>query len=129
MSGKKRILIVDDDSYSVILIKEYLKPLQTEIFNVRNGKLAVDFCKNHSVNLVITDILMPVMDGIEELKKLRKINPNLAVVAETAYATREKLDEIVNVGFDAVITKPFLKEDFFNVISRLLQKTDDIIHG
>lgn len=123
---KNKILIVEDDNFSVILIKEYLKPLNAELYNVRNGKFAVEFCRKHDVDLVITDILMPVMGGIEELRELRKIKPNIPVVAQTAYATREKLNELVNVGFDAVITKPFRKDDFFTVIERVLRKYKEV---
>ncbi len=122
MNSEFHILIVDDDLISVILMKEYLQSLNVKISEVKNGLEAVKFCKNNNLpDLIITDILMPVMDGFTELKELRKICPDIKVVAQTAFVTTEKIAEIKMAGFNAFVTKPYNKKEFLSVVFKQLQ--------
>jgi len=111
------ILIAEDDEYSVILLKEFLKGDNVNIYNVSNGKDAVEFCRNRAVDLVLMDIQLPGMTGIEAVKQIKKLRPKLTVIAETACGTKTEIDEIAQSGFDAYILKPFKKEDLLKLIS------------
>lgn len=122
MYSKFHILIVEDDPFSALLMKEYLRKLNVKISEVRNGMAAIEFCKIQKVDLVITDILMPVMNGLDELKELRIICPDTRVIAETAYATRKKIDEIKQAGFDSIIIKPYQREIFLSLVKTQLDK-------
>ncbi|NOZ35933.1 MAG: response regulator [Chlorobi bacterium] len=125
MSERKNILLVDDDFFSIILLKEYLKNMNVVIHAVKNGKEAVDFWKNNNkTDLIISDILMPVMDGISVINKIRKENNTVKFIAQTAFATQEKIDEIISAGFNAVILKPYKKEDFVELVERILSKQE-----
>ncbi len=123
MYSKIKILIAEDDHFSCILIKEYLKSLNADIKKVRNGQEAVKFCMESPPDLVLMDILMPGMCGIEAMKQIKKDNPEIKVLAQTAYGTHEKINEIINAGFDAIILKPYKKEDLLNLVKRELDKT------
>ncbi|NOZ34758.1 MAG: response regulator [Chlorobi bacterium] len=121
MLQKPAVLIVEDDTFSVILLKEYLSTFDIEIQTAGNGKEAVSFCENNKPDIVITDILMPFMDGIILMKEIKKKNPRIKFIAETAYSTTEKLEEITNAGFEAIIIKPYNKEDFQKIFKDVLK--------
>jgi len=117
-----RILIAEDDPFSIILMKEYLRSFNIEIYVAKNGITAYEICNKYNIDIVITDILMPVLNGIELLKNLRKTCRDIIVIAETAYGSNDKLNEIEKAGFDAVITKPYRRTDFINLITKFLHK-------
>jgi len=121
MLQKPTVLIVEDDVFSVILLKEYLSTFDIEIQTARNGKEAIIFCENNKPDIIITDILMPFMNGIILMKELKKKNPKIKFIAETAYATTEKLEEITKAGFEAIVTKPYNKEDFQKIFKDVLK--------
>ncbi len=120
MMKKKQILAVDDDPFSLLLIKEYLKNLDVSVYSVKNGKEAVEFCRNNKTDLIITDILMPVMDGIAAINEIKKYDCKVRILAQTAYAVQEKIEEIRSAGFDAIILKPYRKEDFQRLVKKVL---------
>ncbi|RLD51864.1 MAG: hypothetical protein DRI94_04815 [Bacteroidetes bacterium] len=121
MLQKPAVLIVEDDVFSVILLKEYLSTFDIEIQTARNGKEAISFCVNNKPDIIITDILMPFMNGIDLMKELKNKNPKIKFIAETAYATTEKLEEITNAGFEAIIIKPYNKKDFQKIFKDVLK--------
>ncbi len=117
-----KILVVEDDYFSILLMKEFLNSLNVDIFDAKNGKAALEICKENEIDLIVTDILMPVMNGKVFLKNIKKICPDTKIIAETAYGTSDKLNEIKNAGFDAVITKPYRREEFIGLITDFLNK-------
>ena len=120
--SKVNVLIAEDDFFSFLLIKEFLRPYDINLFSVKNGEDAVKQCDKNKIDILITDILMPKINGIDSMIKIRKKNPEIKVIAETAYATREKLEEIKKAGFDAIIVKPYKKEDFQTTFQNILKK-------
>lgn len=108
------ILIAEDDEYSAILLKEFLKGRNVNIHTVFNGNDAVEFCLNNSVNLVLMDIKLPKLNGIDAAKLIKKNKPELIVIAQTACITSS---EVLNSVFDAYILKPFKKEDLLKLIT------------
>jgi len=121
MSEKLNILIVDDDTYSLILLKEYLNSLNAKIYSATNGKEAVEICKNQPIDLVLTDILMPEMNGIDAVKFIRKNNEEIKIIVQTASVSKEKTDEIISAGADAYILKPYSETELLYVISGIFQ--------
>ena len=120
MSEKLNILIVDDDPYSLILLKEYLNSLNAKIYSATNGKEAVKICKNQPIDLILTDILMPEMNGTDAVKSIRKYNKEIKVIVQTGFTSKEKTDEIISAGADAFILKPYSETELLNVISKIL---------
>jgi len=121
MPSKIKLLIVDDDFYSVVLLKEFLKK-NYAVYSVNNGKEAVEFCNNHCVDLILTDILMPVMNGIDAWKEIKKTHNNIKVVAQTAFTENNKVKEISSAGIDNIIFKPYKKNDLLHIIEKSLNK-------
>lgn len=101
------LLVVEDDKASYLLIKEFLKPLNIDIHHVVDGKDAVNFVKlNPDVRLILMDIKLPFMDGYEATRSIKKINPKIPIIAQTAYAMVGDREKALNAGCDDHITKP-----------------------
>ena len=100
------ILICDDEKDIVNALKIYLNDSQYQFFEAYNGKQALEIIDAEDIHLVLLDIMMPVMDGIETLAKLRQFC-NIPVIFLTAKS--EEVDMIMglNMGADDYITKPF----------------------
>ena len=100
------ILICDDEKDIINALKIYLNDSQYQFFEAYNGKQALSIIENTDIHLVLLDIMMPVMDGIETLTKLRQFS-NIPVIFLTAKS--EEVDMIMglNIGADDYITKPF----------------------
>jgi len=100
------ILICDDEKDIVNALKIYLNDPDRQLFEAYNGRQALDVLSAEHIDLILLDIMMPVMDGIETLAEVRK-NYNMPVILLTAKS--EDADKILglNVGADDYITKPF----------------------
>ena len=100
------ILICDDEKDIVNALKIYLNDSQYQFFDAYNGKQALEIIESNEIHLVLLDIMMPVMDGIETLTRLRQFS-NIPVIFLTAKS--EEVDMIMglNIGADDYITKPF----------------------
>lgn len=101
------ILICDDEADIRSALKVYLSSEEYNIFEAENGKEALEIIEKEEINLLLMDIMMPVMDGIEALSRLREQENNIPVILLTAKS--QDTDKIVglNAGADDYITKPF----------------------
>jgi signal transduction histidine kinase/CheY-like chemotaxis protein len=109
-NGNRIILIVEDEDINWYLIEQVLSRYNYKLIRAENGLEAVEFCKNNKdIDLVLMDIKMPVMNGFDALEEIRKINPKLPVIAQTAYALSGDVERIKSV-FDDYITKPINRQ-------------------
>lgn len=121
---KKRILLVDDDELLrrlfAVMLSDYT------VVEADNGKTAVELYKIYKPDLVLMDIVMPVMDGIEATKEILKINPNATVLAITAFVPL-KGNEMLKAGAKEVISKPITKRELNKLVEKYL-KPEKIEH-
>jgi signal transduction histidine kinase/CheY-like chemotaxis protein len=116
-SGNQMILIAEDDNINYLLLKKILELRNYTILRANNGQEAVDICmENKDIDLVFMDVKMPVMNGLDAFKIINKTNPDLIVIAQTAYSSVEDKEMILNLGFKNYITKPFKKEKIFELL-------------
>ncbi len=116
-----RIVIAEDDNANYIYLSKLLKKTQFELIHFANGKQAVDFIRDNSeVDLVLMDIRMPKMDGIEATLQIKAIRPDLPVIAQTAYAFQEERKKILSYGFNDYISKPFSSKDILDLIYKFI---------
>jgi serine phosphatase RsbU (regulator of sigma subunit)/ActR/RegA family two-component response regulator len=118
----KKILIAEDVDLNFILLAEALKPTGAQISRVLNGKDAVEFCKSNSLDLVLMDIRMPEMDGIEATKHIRAFNQEVPIIAQTALSEDGDLGLIQEAGCNDYISKPINLKLFLNIIKKHLVK-------
>ena len=105
--SRKAVLVVEDDKESYLLIREILKPMNIEIHHVGNGKDAVEFIRKHpDTQLILMDMKLPFMDGAEATIAIRKFNPDISIIAQTAYAMLGDREKAIDAGCNDYITKP-----------------------
>ena len=105
------------------LLKVFLdrSDLNLNILHASNGKEAVEFCETgHPVDLVIMDIKMPVMDGLEATAIIKRMNPGLPVVALTAFAFESDKDKVLKAGCDDYISKPVKNDTLLTMIKKYI---------
>jgi CheY-like chemotaxis protein/nitrogen-specific signal transduction histidine kinase len=115
----KKILIAEDDWISFQYLSKFLGKLDIAIIHAENGEEAVELVKKTpDIDFIMMDIRMPVMNGVEAAKIIKKIRPDLPIIAQTAYAFSEEKNNILSIGFDEYITKPLQ----FSKLDELLRK-------
>ncbi len=105
--GQKKILIVDDEESVRETLADFFRLLGYQSIVAKNGREALDLLEKQEVSLVISDIKMPVMDGIEMTKQVKSKYPHLGVMLISGYKPEYSWDEIVKAGASDFITKPF----------------------
>ncbi len=119
-----RILLVEDDKINQILAKRLLDKQGHDVTIAENGQIAVDLVGKTEFDLILMDIQMPVMDGIEATKRIRAIPgcEDIPIIALTAYAIKGDRDRFLSLGMDEYISKPIDMPMFYKVINELLKK-------
>lgn len=116
-------LIVEDDPISFELYKTRLENYNLNIIHAENGKIAVEkTVKNPDIDLILMDIRMPVMDGYEATKEIRKFNKKIPIVAQTAYASIPEHQEMLSLGFNDFFEKPLHDEILKEIITKYRYK-------
>ncbi|MBT7092600.1 MAG: response regulator, partial [Bacteroidetes bacterium] len=122
LSGKN-ILIVEDDTIGMGMIVNLLKPSKCKIINAVNGKEAIEVIKaNPETDIILMDLKMPVMDGFEATRAIRKEFSDLPIIALTAYSLQKDKRKALDAGCNDIITKPIKKEIMFNKLQDFLVK-------
>ncbi|PKQ68461.1 response regulator [Labilibaculum manganireducens] len=117
----KLILVVEDEEFNRIYFEELLNQINCNVLVANNGIEAVDICqKNDKIDLVLMDIKMPLMDGYEATKKIKKIRPNLPIIAQTAFALLGDKKKSLENGCDDYIAKPVKKDILIQLIRKHL---------
>ncbi len=123
---KYNILIVDDIFVNRLLLSEIIKKIGCNYTEAKNGKEAVDFLQAEDYDMVLMDIEMPVMNGLETTRYIRDTfntpKKNIPIVAITAYNPKDFFDEYKNAGFNGIVTKPYLKGKISKVITKFCVK-------
>jgi signal transduction histidine kinase/CheY-like chemotaxis protein len=114
LSGKV-VLIVEDVEFNFRYLEIILsKNHDVSILWAANGVEAVDICrKNHNINIVLMDIQLPEMNGLDATRLIKSENKNLPVIAQTAYATAADIESAEAAGCDDIIIKPINKNELF----------------
>jgi DNA-binding response OmpR family regulator len=120
-----KILVVEDDNNIEQLVTFKLKNSGFEVFNARNGKEALDFLRKNSVDLIITDVMMPIMGGKELVIELKK-DPRTKAIPTVMLTSRTLEKEIVEgfeLGVEDYIKKPFSPQELIIRIKTVLART------
>jgi len=117
LSGKT-ILVAEDDMMNFLLVKEFLFDTNADIQHAENGLEAVNYCRSNKVDLVIMDIKMPVLDGIEALDKIRDIQPDIPIIAFTAHAYENDKKRLLQKGFNEYISKPVKQGELRELVEK-----------
>ncbi len=121
---RANILLVDDDRNFLKVLTHSVQLFEFSAVPVHSAKQALDHLKEEEFDLVITDLRMPGMDGLELVSRTRKSHPDMPVIVLTAYGAIDTAVEAVKRGAFDFITKPFEKEEMRHVISNALKMAD-----
>lgn len=124
MSEKHRVLVVDDDDSFRRVLSAQLEKAGQEVVEAINGRDALEKLDEYDVDLILTDLQMPEVDGLELLKHLTTHRPEIPVIILTAFATIENAIEALRRGASDYLTKPFEREELLNRVSRFLEIQD-----
>lgn len=104
---KRKLLIVDDQNGIRALLVEVFSSEGYKTFQASNGKLALEIVRKESPDLVLLDMKIPGMDGLDILKHIKKIDPDIKVIMMTAYGELDMIKEATDLGALMHFTKPF----------------------
>lgn len=112
-----RMLIVDDDPTIGEMLQRLLERTGHRIVVARDGMTALRLYREQEFDLVLTDLMMPEMNGVELVQKLRDLDPNATTLVFTGQALEEQIDQALAAGAVSVLYKPFELQDFLNAVS------------
>ncbi|OQX97838.1 MAG: hypothetical protein B6I20_11880 [Bacteroidetes bacterium 4572_117] len=113
------ILIVEDDYINYMYLSEILEGKGYKFIHACNGEESVDICQhNNSIKLILMDIKMPIMNGYTASTEIKIINPEVKIVAQTAYTETELTDRAFDGGFDDYILKPIPEEKLLQIVDK-----------
>lgn len=125
-SSQPSILVVEDSSVVRLAVVAYLEEQGFAVTEAENGRVAVRALDRHSFDLIVTDVLMPEMDGIELIKAVRAGQPDAKILAMSGgtplLPAGFVLKMIQMFNADAVLYKPFLNEELGAAVGRLLDR-------
>ncbi|EPR74235.1 Histidine kinase [Winogradskyella psychrotolerans RS-3] len=107
-----KILIVEDNKINQMITKKILNKMNLYCDVVDNGEAAVEIVKEVTYDIVLMDIHMPGISGLEATKIIRTFDKELTIFALTAVTLEDKMHEFGDAGFDDIISKPFKQDDF-----------------
>lgn len=122
--GQLKILVIDDDPSIRNMLAIVLKKTGYDVTCTESGKTSLEKLKKESFDLIISDIKMPDINGIELLKKIKSITPEIPVIMITAYASANDAVEAMKLGAEDYVTKPFNLDELKIIIDRAIYKTN-----
>ena len=117
-----KILIVDDVVSNVLLLKILLTNEKFQVCTANNGKMCIEMAKKEHPDLILMDIRMPDMNGLDATRIIKEVNHDVPVIALSAYAFDENIKEAKEAGCNDFIAKPFRVEDLLDMIQKYLKK-------
>ncbi len=119
--NRKTILIVEDDLYSKQILIEFLKPQGADILIANDGLEALQICKKHpEIDIVLMDLQLPKLDGLEATKRIKKFRPNVVIIAQTANAMPEDKEKSLSAGCNDYIAKPIDTQKLIKMLNKYI---------
>ena len=112
----KKVLVVDDETDLRDLASEVLKPKGYRVFTAENGQEGLEIYKKENPDLVLTDVNMKLMDGLELTREIKKLNPEAKVYLVTGYTNDSVIEDFMALGAAGYIGKPYLIGDLIKLV-------------
>jgi DNA-binding NtrC family response regulator len=129
MAKKPRILVVDDEPAMRESLKDWLMEDGYEVGLAESGQEAIAMAREKDWEVIMLDLKMPVMDGLEALHKLKKINPDAEILMMTAYATVDTAIQAMKEGAFDYLTKPFDPDEVEMLIKRIVANKELVLEN
>ena len=124
MSKKKKVILLIDDSDETLDMLEICLYKEYDIITAQNGFDGLNKAQKEMPDLIITDIMMPVMDGIKFFNKLKKDKDiaNIPVIAVTSFIKKMSTKSLINIGFKAALSKPINMNSILETVTNILNQ-------
>lgn len=121
----KTILVTEDIQTNYIFLERVISRLNARVLQAQNGSQALDWVKSgEKIDLILMDLQMPEMNGIEAFNLIRHYNPSIRIILQTAYATKDEKETYRDMGFDGFLTKPIQIEPLVAMINKVLTNSN-----
>jgi DNA-binding NtrC family response regulator len=120
LSREKRILIVDDNPHMCNLLVDILEIFNYQGIKAKDGEEALGFLKKDDYQMVITDLRMPNLGGMDLLKTIKDENPSMPVVVITAFGKSDTQQDVMAAKADGYLAKPFKVNEIEELLTKLL---------
>jgi CheY-like chemotaxis protein len=117
----KRILIVEDDEMNFIYLVQIFKIFNGNIFRAKNGKVALKMAKEEKFDVILMDIQLPDINGLDVTKQIREFDTKTPIIAQTAARTPDETDEALEVGCTEILIKPYTINDLSFILEKVLK--------
>lgn len=122
LAQETKIMVIDDEPSVLESFKMILKIKDYIVDTYPDGPAAISNLKKGIYDIAFVDLKLPVMDGLEVLKKVKEIDPDIEVVIVTAYATEASHANAITLGALEYLRKPFLMEEIYELVDRGLRR-------
>lgn len=122
----KNVLVVEDNKINQMITRKILEKNKMICEVADNGEMAVNMVQNNTYDLILMDIHMPGISGIEATKLIREFDNKIPIIALTAVTLNDNLNEFYDNGFDDIIPKPYKTEEFFTKLYKGFNKKNEI---
>ena len=115
-----KILIVEDDDTSALLLSEGFEGINQKMLYACNGAEAIEVCReNPDLDVILMDIKMPVINGYQATKEIRKFNKDVIIIAQTAHAFKDDKERAIESGCNDCVSKPIVMSRLIALIQKL----------
>jgi len=119
--NKKKVLVVEDEEEIIEFLKNFLRRRKIEVYLAKSGLEALDVFEKESPNLVLLDIGIPQIDGLEVLREIKEKVPQTKVIMVTGRADKKSISKAKKLSADAYINKPVDLAELYSVIEKFLK--------
>ncbi len=116
----KTILVAEDEELNYKVLNSCLSKTKARILRAENGEKAIEICQQEKIDVILMDIQMPVMDGYETAQRIKALNINVPIIAQTSYAMANEKEKCIDAGCDDYITKPLNLDQLLSLIDKFI---------
>jgi DNA-binding NtrC family response regulator len=120
----RKLLIVDDEEHILKMLSEFFALQDIDVSTAGDGETALKHIKSHNTDLVISDIMMPNLSGINLFYEVRKIDPFLQFIVITGYPSLQNIVELLEAGVSDFIVKPFDLQDLKKIVEQAFWRVE-----
>ena len=124
-TSNKKILLVEDNKINQMITQKMLEQKGIPSVIIDNGEEAIEHLKTNKYDLVLMDVHLPGINGTEATSEIRKFDTKTPIIALTAISLNENREMLLSFGMNEVITKPFVPEEFYEILFSFLSNTEE----
>lgn len=117
-----KILVVDDDAIVIKSCRRILESEGFEVLTVSGAEEALEMVRKFDVDLLLIDVKMPKYDGLYLMREIKKELPEVPIIVMSGYPTQETVNEVMKLGANQFVPKPFRPDELMRVIRQVIQK-------